>query len=106
MKSIAATDFVQLLESKKDIHWIDIRETWEFEEENFGGKNIPMAELPEAIKNWQLGTSENTYLVCMTGMRASTAQLYLQQQGFRSVVQVAGGIVAMREAFQFSTDNQ
>lgn len=106
MKSIAATDFIQMLDNKNSFQWIDIRETWEFEEENFGGKNIPMAELPRAINTGKIHPKSDIYLVCMTGMRASTAQLYLKQQGFKSVVQVAGGVEAMREAFQLTTDNQ
>ncbi len=106
MKSISTHDFVALIKQNPSLQWIDVREVWEYEEENFGGTNIPLAELPQTIYAGDLDPSQTIYLACLTGVRASTAQIYLKHQGFEDVIHISGGVAALREVFQFSTDNQ
>ena len=50
---------------------IDIRESWEFEEFNIGGKNIPLYELTE--KKSEIDITQPTVFVCGHGSRSEMA---------------------------------
>lgn len=78
------------------VQLIDVRELWEFEENNVGGINIPLHELQ--AKAGQL-PKEPILLICQTGQRSQKAIKILQQEGFLEAWSIAGGITKWRMVF-------
>ncbi|MBK8653572.1 MAG: molybdopterin-synthase adenylyltransferase MoeB [Haliscomenobacter sp.] len=82
-------------EEKIILQLIDVREPWEYEQENIGGTLIPLASLPE--KAVALSFDLPTVVVCQSGFRSAAAVRILQEQfGFSEVYNLTGGIDAFR----------
>jgi molybdopterin/thiamine biosynthesis adenylyltransferase/rhodanese-related sulfurtransferase len=60
-----------LTERPDDIYLVDVRETYEFEDYNIGGVNIPLYELQEHIG--ELPQHKKLVLCCQTGQRSKMA---------------------------------
>ncbi|MBK7474585.1 MAG: ThiF family adenylyltransferase [Haliscomenobacter sp.] len=77
------------------IQLIDVRELWEYEQENIGGTLMPLASLPQNAM--ALSLERLTVVVCQSGVRSAQAVRMLQEQfGFSEVYNLAGGIDAWR----------
>jgi adenylyltransferase/sulfurtransferase len=70
---------------------LDVREPWEYQVANIGGKLIPQGELPSRIG--ELDKSQPIVVQCKSGGRSQNAAELLQKQGFQ-VENLAGGILA------------
>ena len=96
MEQITASELKNQLCSDQKIIIIDVRESWEYEEQQLhhSAQNFPLGDLPQAIS--QLSNLKNTPFVvhCRTGTRSNQAQKYLTQNGFTKVINLAGGIEA------------
>lgn len=80
---------------KMPIQLIDVRESWEYEQENIGGTLIPLASLQQ--KAAALSPEQLTVVICQSGFRSAQAVRILQEQfGFSEVYNLAGGIDAFR----------
>lgn len=77
---------------------IDVREEWEYEEDNMGAKLIPLNELPNRLDELEGLKDEELILHCRSGKRSANAQKYLQSQGFTKTRNLEGGILAYNEA--------
>jgi molybdopterin/thiamine biosynthesis adenylyltransferase/rhodanese-related sulfurtransferase len=60
-----------LLESPDAVCLIDVRETYEFEEHNIGGINIPLYSLQESIN--EIPSNKKLVFCCQTGQRSKMA---------------------------------
>jgi rhodanese-related sulfurtransferase len=70
---------------------VDVREAYEFEERNIGGKNIPMAEVLDR-KN-ELPTEKAVLFCCKTGKRsAAIAHTLERKYGLSNLYSLEGGI--------------
>jgi rhodanese-related sulfurtransferase len=70
---------------------IDVRETYEFEEDNIGGKNIPLAEIVERRK--EIDTSTPALICCKTGKRSAAAVHTLQRKfNYTNLYSLEGGV--------------
>ena len=49
MEDITVEDLKQRIESKEEFVFIDVREEWEYEEDNLGALNIPLGTLPHQL---------------------------------------------------------
>lgn len=67
-KTITQAELPGLLEQPKTTI-LDIRETWEFNDFNIGGINIPPHEIPDRIA--EIADYEQIVLVCSNGFRSS-----------------------------------
>ncbi len=98
MREITAVELKEKLESGEDIILIDVREPYEHEEFNIGGKLIPLAEVAshaEEIK--QMGGTE-IVLYCRSGNRSSMAQKILAlQHNIHNTLNLRGGMNAWRD---------
>lgn len=82
---------------KGDIqNFIDVREEWEYDEDNLGAKLIPLGDIPHRITEIEDLKNEEVIIHCKSGARAGRAQKYLISQGFTNVINVTGGIEAFR----------
>lgn len=72
---------------------IDVREQWEYNIVHLpDSKLIPMAQLPAQLD--ELDQNAELVVVCHHGIRSRAAALYLEQQGFKKVINLKGGIDA------------
>ena len=70
---------------------LDVREPWEFEYCNIEGSVlIPMGELPSEID--KLDPLKETILICHHGIRSRQMGYYMEQVGFKDVVNLEGGV--------------
>jgi UPF0176 protein len=90
--------FKQWLDEGRDVAVLDTRNTYEMEVGTFDGsidlkidnfRNFPSAvnKLDESLKNKPL------VMFCTGGVRCEKASLYMEQQGFKEVYQLEGGIL-------------
>lgn len=79
-----------LLKEGKPITLLDVREPYEYELANIGGRLIPLSELPRKYK--LLDFQSEIVAICHHGNRSSVAVEFLLQQGFTNVKNLVGGI--------------
>lgn len=87
----------QSLKSKLNIEGvvvIDVREVWEYEEENIGAMNIPLGDLPKKLTELDFCKNKEVIVHCKSGTRSNQAMKYLLKNGFKNVKSLEGGIEA------------
>jgi rhodanese-related sulfurtransferase len=78
---------------------LDVREPFEFEICRIRDSlNIPLGEV--AHRSGELDEDRATVVICHHGMRSMQAALWLEQNGFSSVFNLAGGIEAWASAIE------
>lgn len=73
---------------------VDVRDTWEYEEQNIGALNIPLGDLSDRLDELETYKDRELVVHCRSGSRSRAAQLFLQQNGFINVLNLEGGLVA------------
>ena len=101
MEIISVQELKQRLDHGEKLHLIDCREPAEYEEFNIGAKLLPLGK----IQNMEIGELENLkeeeiIIHCRSGKRSATACLFLDSLGFTKTVNVEGGVIAWKEAFE------
>ncbi len=94
---INADELKERIAKKEDLNIIDVREEWEYEEQNIGALLIPLALLPQRIEEIADWKNKEIIVHCRSGARSSQAQKYLQSQGFEHVRNLTGGIIKFLE---------
>lgn len=97
MVEISAEQLITRMQKESDLLVIDVREKWEYEEDNIGAKCYPLGELPQFLDELNLFKNREIIVHCKSGARSGRAQKYLTQQGFKHIVNLTGGIMAFRE---------
>lgn len=76
---------------------IDVREDWEHQESNIAGaQNIPLGALPNRLDDLEDMKEQEIIVQCRSGARSASAKAFLQQQGFKNVRNLLGGIIAYK----------
>ena len=84
---------IDVAADRESFELIDIREAYEFDAVNIGGRHIPMAEVISRCA--ELRSSENILLMCRSGKRAEAlANMLEKEYGFDSVYIMEGGLQA------------
>lgn len=73
--------------------FIDVRETWEYADDNLGAINIPLGELPGKLNDLRDHEDEEVIIHCKSGGRSAAAKDFLVRAGFTKVRNVLGGIL-------------
>lgn len=94
---ITVEELKERLEKGEALHFYDVREEHEFEEDNLGAILIPLGELPNHIDELEELKDEEIIIHCRSGARSGRAQQFLEMNGFSNVRNVLGGILAYRE---------
>lgn len=96
---ITVQELRQKLDAGENIVLIDVREPWEYEEFNLGGKLIPVGTLMNTM--WELDEYKEADVIvhCRSGARSAMAQGLLLANGFKKVRNLKGGVLAWLEAF-------
>jgi len=97
MQEITVQELKQREANNDDLNIIDVREQWEFEEDNIGAQLLPLGDLPHRISEIAHLKDVEVIVHCRSGARSAKAQKYLTSQGFSNVINLAGGIMAYRE---------
>ena len=94
---ITAQELKERLDKGEKINLIDVREEYEFDEDNLGGELYPLGSLPSQIDDLEELQDEEVIIYCRSGARSGRAQQFLEQNGFSNVRNLIGGILAYRE---------
>ncbi|HEX6771553.1 MAG TPA: molybdopterin-synthase adenylyltransferase MoeB [Acidobacteriaceae bacterium] len=78
--------------ANEDVFVLDVREPHEYQIANIGGYLIPLNDLPKRMD--ELDREKNIVVQCKSGGRSQRAAEFLQQQGFKHIQNLAGGITA------------
>lgn len=92
MKEITAKELKSLMDEKEDFQLIDVREQKEYDFANIGGELIPLNTIPQ--NQDKIAKDKKVVVYCRSGARSANAIMYLEQQGFKDLYNLRGGILA------------
>lgn len=93
---ISVEELKERLEKGENLHFYDVREEHEYEEDNLGAILIPLAELPDHLAELEDLKDSEIIIHCRSGARSGKAVGYLESRGFTNARNVVGGILAFR----------
>lgn len=96
MEDITVSELKDRLDKKEKFYFLDVREEWEYEEDNLGAENIPLGELPHRLSEIEKYKDQEIVVHCRSGARSGNAKKFLESKGFSQVRNVLGGILAYR----------
>jgi rhodanese-related sulfurtransferase len=96
MEDINVSELKERLDRGEKFHFIDVREEWEYEEDNLGADNIPLGELAHQLNQLEKIKEEEIVIHCRSGARSGNAKKFMEANGFTQVRNVLGGILAFR----------
>ena len=74
MEDITVSELKERLERGEKFHFIDVREEWEYEEDNLGADNIPLGELAHQLSQLEKIKDEEIVVHCRSGARSGNAK--------------------------------
>ena len=96
MKEISVQELKEKMDNHEDFQLIDVREDFEYEMSNLGGKLIPLGGI--LIEADQIARDKPVVVQCRSGKRSAAAIMQLEQQfGFTNLYNLTGGILAWAE---------
>ncbi|WP_339876652.1 rhodanese-like domain-containing protein [uncultured Algoriphagus sp.] len=96
MEDITVEDLKSRLDNKEKFVFLDVREEWEYDDDNLGAINIPLADLPTRLDELEAYKDEEIVVHCRSGARSMNAKKFLETKGFSKVRNTTGGILAYR----------
>lgn len=94
---ITVEELKERLDKGENLNFYDVREEYEYEEDNLGAILIPLGELPDHLEELKDLKDEEIIVHCRSGARSGKAVNFLKSQGFTNARNVTGGILAFRE---------
>jgi len=82
----------QRMDSGENIFILDVREPFEYQIANLGGLLMPQNEVAQRLG--ELDPEREIIVQCRSGVRSQRVAEFLQQNGFKRVVNLTGGILA------------
>jgi adenylyltransferase/sulfurtransferase len=79
-------------DSGEDVFLLDVREPYEFQIAQIGGKLIPQNDVPQRLA--EIPRDREIVVQCRSGARSQRIAEFLKQSGYTRVVNLAGGILA------------
>src|SRR5579864_8536298 len=80
------------LDVGEDVQLIDVREPYEYQIAQMGGKLIPQNEVPQRLS--EIDPGREVVVHCRSGARSQRIAEFLKQNGYPRVANLAGGILA------------
>jgi rhodanese-related sulfurtransferase len=96
MEDITVSELKERIEKGENLNFFDVREEWEYEEDNLGAELIPLGELAHRYSELEPLKNEEIIIHCRSGARSGNAKKFLETKGFNHVRNVLGGILAYR----------
>ncbi|WP_291783003.1 rhodanese-like domain-containing protein [Cecembia sp.] len=97
MEDINVSELREKLQNNEEFVFIDVREEWEYEEDNLGAQNIPLGQLPYELDELEEYKDKEIVLQCRSGARSGNAKKFMETRGFTKVRNLLGGILAYRQ---------
>lgn len=94
---ITVEELKERIDKGEKFNFLDVREEYEFDEQNLGAKLIPLGELPDRLDEIEAWKNEEVVVHCRSGARSGKAKAFLAAQGYANVRNVLGGILAYNE---------
>jgi adenylyltransferase/sulfurtransferase len=95
MKEITVQELANLQAEGADFQFIDVREEYEYQEDNLGATLIPMGTIGENID--AISKDKQVVIHCRSGARSGKVVTVLELQfGFTNLYNLKGGIIAYR----------
>jgi len=94
MRQLSVTELRDYLaEANPDPVLLDVREPWEYGICRIEGSHlIPMRSIPASLS--ELNPDQEIVVICHHGIRSRQVAMYLEHQGFSSVINMEGGVAA------------
>jgi sulfur-carrier protein adenylyltransferase/sulfurtransferase len=89
---ISVKEFKQRRDAGEDVFLLDVREPFEYQISEIGGKLIPQNDVPQRLS--EIPRDREVVVQCKSGGRSQKIAEYLKQSGYAKVVNLAGGILA------------
>ena len=96
MEDITVEDLKSRLDKNEKFVFLDVREDWEYDDDNLGAKNIPLGDLPSRLDEVEEYKDQEIIVHCRSGARSGNAKKFLEPKGYSKVRNVLGGILAFR----------
>jgi adenylyltransferase/sulfurtransferase len=80
------------IDAGEDIQLIDVREPYEYQIAQIGGKLIPQNDVPQRLA--EIDRDREVIVQCRSGARSQRIAEFLKQSGYTRVANLAGGILA------------
>ncbi len=87
------------IEAGEEVTLIDVREPYEHEEFNVGGKLIPLGSLPVRLNEIVEDKEAEIVMYCRSGGRSGMAKQFLEQNGYKNVRNLIGGMLEWQRRF-------
>jgi len=95
VREVSPTEFVAALAGRPGTLLVDVREAWELDIARLPDAiHIPMAEVPARLT--EIDRARDVVVMCRSGGRSLNVARYLVAQGYPSVANLTGGILAWR----------
>jgi rhodanese-related sulfurtransferase len=78
MKYVSVHELDEMISKKKDMQLIDVRESYEFEDENIGGENIPLNDILSQTE--RIARDKPVVFCCKTGKRSAAMAHTLERK--------------------------
>jgi rhodanese-related sulfurtransferase len=102
MEDISIQELKSRLDKGEKVTLIDVREVYENEEFNIGGKLIPIGTLMQQAGTLDLPKDTEIVVYCRSGNRSDMGKQILQMNGFQNARNLLGGMMAWQQAFSLS----
>lgn len=89
---ITVAELKRRIDAGEDLFILDVREPFEYQIANIGGKLIPQGEVPQRLA--EIDRDREIIVHCKSGGRSQRIAEFLKQSGYPNVVNVTGGILA------------
>jgi adenylyltransferase/sulfurtransferase len=89
---ITVKELKRRIDAGEDVQLIDVREPYEYQIAQIGGKLIPQNDVPQRLA--EIDRDREVVVHCKSGGRSQRIAEFLKQAGYPRVVNVAGGILA------------
>ena len=80
------------MDAGEDVFILDVREPYEYQIANIGGRLIPQNDVPQRLA--EIDREREIIVHCRSGARSQRIAEFLQQSGYTKVSNLAGGILA------------
>jgi glyoxylase-like metal-dependent hydrolase (beta-lactamase superfamily II)/rhodanese-related sulfurtransferase len=103
IKSISATEFENIANADSHIQILDVRNVGEFLSEHLqNAQNYPLGDLTKSLDS--LDSNSTYYIHCAGGYRSMVAASLMRANGFKNLIDIAGGYKAIKETNLEKTD--
>lgn len=90
---------LKAIKDNDNVILLDVREPWEYEEDNLTEHNIPLHDIPGRMDELQEWKDKEIVCYCNTGQNSEMACNVLEEAGFEHISHLNGGIEAWHEQF-------